>query len=55
MSKRLIATSLGFFVGWVGGAFFAFVSGMPAILAPVVGTMAAALVYRDPRGWIWTR
>jgi hypothetical protein len=30
-------------------------NGLTPALAPVAATLAGAVVYRDPRGWLWAR
>jgi hypothetical protein len=55
MKKRIAATILWFFTGWFVGAFVAFVAGLTPVLAPMLGTAAAAFVAGDPRHMIWTQ
>jgi hypothetical protein len=54
MTKRLLATALWFYAGWYGGALLADFLGVSAILGPIVGAAAAALIAGDPRRIIWT-
>ena len=51
MMKRIAASVLWFYAGWVAGAMLAFVLG----ISPILGTAAAALIAGDPRGIIWTK
>lgn len=53
MSKRNLATSLWFMVGWTVGAVIAFVAGLPSALALIVGVGFAAIVRWDPTGHLW--
>jgi uncharacterized membrane protein YoaK (UPF0700 family) len=53
MSKRNLATTLWFLVGWTLGLFLAFATGLPALLGPVLAVVFAAVVYRDPSGRLW--
>jgi hypothetical protein len=55
MKKRVLAAVLWFYAGWVVGALLAALIGISAILGPIIGISAAALVAGDPRGLIWTR
>ena len=54
MKKRIAAAILWFYAGWVVGAMFAFVTGLPPVLAPILATAAAAVVAGDPRRLIWS-
>ena len=55
MKKRIAATILWFYAGWVVGALFAFATGLTPALAPILGTAAAAIIAGDPRHMIWAR
>lgn len=54
MTKRLLATALWFYAGWYGGALLADFLGVSAVLGPIVGAAAAALIAGDPRRIIWS-
>jgi hypothetical protein len=54
MTKRLLATVLWFYAGWYGGALLADFLGISAVLGPIVGAAAAALIAGDPRRIIWS-
>ncbi len=54
MGKRLLATFLWFYAGWYAGAMVAWFLGIHAVLGPILGMAAAALVAFDPRGVIWS-
>lgn len=54
MLKRVLAALLWFYAGWYGGAILANLLGISAMLGPIVGAAAAALVAGDPRRIIWT-
>ncbi len=59
MKKRLLAVPLWFYAGWTAGAFADFVANtlgysIGPVLAPILGTAAAALFVGDPRRLIWT-
>ncbi len=53
MKKRVVATALWFYAGWVTGSVLAFFLSVNPILAPIVATAGAALIGWDPRGVIW--
>jgi uncharacterized membrane protein YoaK (UPF0700 family) len=53
MSKRNLATTLWFLVGWTLGLFLAFAAGLPSLLGPALAVVLAAVVYRDPSGRLW--
>ncbi len=55
MKKRTLATILWFYAAWYAGAMVAHVLGLSAVLGPILGTAAAAIVAGDPRRIIWTR
>jgi hypothetical protein len=53
MSKRNLATSLWFLMGWTFGLILASIAGIPSLAAPVLGVALAVVVYRDPSGRLW--
>jgi hypothetical protein len=55
MKKRVLAVFLWFYAGWYAGAILADFLGVSAVLGPVIGAAAAAIVVGDPRGLIWKR
>jgi len=55
MKKRITAAILWFYAGWFVGALVAFALGLPAALAPILATAAAAVIAGDPRRIIWAR
>jgi hypothetical protein len=55
MGKRIVATFLWFLCGWVVGDLFAYLLGLHEVLAPIIGTAAAALTAVDPLAVIWTK
>jgi hypothetical protein len=55
MKKRVLAAFLWFYAGWYAGALLADFTGVSAILGPILGAAAAAIVVGDPRGLIWKR
>jgi hypothetical protein len=54
MKKRVVATVLWFYAGWAFGAMIAFVTGLSAVLAPVLAVASAGMVGFDPRHLFWT-
>jgi hypothetical protein len=54
MTKRIVAGALWFFAGWYGGALLAEFIGVSALIGPVIGAVAAALVAGDPFRVIWS-
>lgn len=54
MTKRIVAGVLWFFAGWYGGALLADFLGVSALVGPVIGAAAAALVAGDPFRVFWT-
>lgn len=55
MSKRNLATSLWFLMGWTLGLIVAFAAGLPSLLGPVLAVLLAAIVRWDPSGRLWPR
>jgi hypothetical protein len=55
MKKRVLAAFLWFYAGWYAGALVADFLGVSAVLGPILGAAAAAIVVGDPRGLIWKR
>ncbi len=55
MKRRVLATALWFLAMWYVGAFAAYMLGVSSLLAPILGTAAAAIVAGDPRRLIWSR
>jgi hypothetical protein len=53
-TKRVLAAFLWFYTGWYAGAMLAELIGVSALLGPIIGVAAAALVVGDPRRIIWT-
>ena len=53
MTKRVLAAVLWFYTGWYAGAMLAEVLGVNALLGPIIGVAAAALVVGDPFQRIW--
>lgn len=53
MSKRNLATTLWFLMGWTLGLVLASTAGIPSLAAPVLGVALAAIVRWDPSGRIW--
>jgi hypothetical protein len=53
MKRRTLAGLLWFFVTWYGWSFVAAAVGVPELLGPVLGIIAAALVVGDPFDRIW--
>jgi hypothetical protein len=54
MTKRILATALWFYTGWYAGALLADFLGVSAVLGPIIGAAAAALIVGDPRRIIWS-
>ena len=54
MTKRVLAAVLWFYTGWYAGAMLAEALGVNALLGPIIGVAAAALVVGDPFRRIWT-
>lgn len=54
MNKRILAAVLWFFAGWYGWAIAAEFLGLPAVIGPMLGAAAAALIAGDPFHAIWT-
>ncbi len=55
MKKRILAAVLWFVAAWCVGAVIAFVAGLSPVIAPLAGTVAAAIVAGDPRAVIWRK
>ncbi|MBA2718062.1 MAG: hypothetical protein H0U52_02300 [Chloroflexi bacterium] len=55
MKKRIAASILWFYAGWVVGALFAFATDLTPALAPILATTAVAIIAGDPRRIIWTQ
>jgi hypothetical protein len=53
MNKRNVATLLWFLSGWSLALMLAAFAGLPAIYAPVMATLLAAVVRWDPTGRLW--
>jgi len=53
MSKRNLATSLWFLMGWTLGLMLVATAGLPSFVAPALGVLFAAIVRWDPSGRIW--
>jgi hypothetical protein len=51
--KRVIAALLWFNAGWTVGAFASWMTGVDALVGPLLGIVAAALIAGDPAGIIW--
>jgi hypothetical protein len=54
MNKRILAAVLWFFAAWYGWAIVAEFIGLPALIGPMLGIAAAALIAGDPFHAIWT-
>ena len=54
MTKRALAAVLWFYTGWYAGAMLAEIIGVNALLGPIIGVAAAALVVGDPFRRIWS-
>ena len=52
-AKRMLASILWFYAGWVVGAFVAMLCGFNDLIGPLVGVVAAALFAGDPLYLIW--
>jgi hypothetical protein len=55
MVKRIIATPLWFFAIWGLWDLVAFVSGAPAILAPLLAVAVSGFVALDPAHLFWPK
>ena len=55
MKKRLFATVLWFYATWYGWSILANMTGMPAMLGPVVALAVAVVIGLDPMHRIWTK
>jgi hypothetical protein len=53
MKKRIAVGALWLYAGWCLGAFIAWMLGVSAILGPVLGFAAAAVIAGDPFKVIW--
>ena len=53
MKKRVLASFLWFLTGWYAGAMLAELLHTTTALAPIMGAVAAGLIYADPRRAIW--
>jgi hypothetical protein len=53
--KRIAATLLWFYAFWYLGSMIAGLLGVPDLLGPILGPVAAIIVGVDPRGAIWAR
>ncbi len=53
MTKRVLAAVLWFYTGWYAGAMLAEMFGVNALLGPIIGVAAAALVIGEPGQRIW--
>ena len=50
MLKRTLILGLWFYTGWTFGALLSWAIGIPEIVGPVIGAVAAFIVAVDPRG-----
>jgi hypothetical protein len=53
MKKRLLVSGLWFFAGWCVGSLLAFALAVSALLGPILGIGAAAVVFIDPYNLLW--
>ena len=53
MTKRTVAAVLWLLAVWTVMGMVAAFTGMPSVIAPAVGLLVAALVWRDPTGRLW--
>jgi hypothetical protein len=55
MSKRLVSGPLWFVAVWGLVEFIEYFTGLPRVLGPLFGVVAAAFVMLDPFGLFWPR
>jgi hypothetical protein len=53
MVRRTVTAILWLFAIWTTVGAVAVYAGLPSIVAPALGLVVAALVWWDPRGWLW--
>lgn len=53
MKRRIAAALLWFYVGWLAWSIIAWVTALPEVGGPILGTVLAALFAGDPMGRIW--
>lgn len=53
MHRRTLAGLLWFFVAWYAWSFVVAAVGVPELIGPVLGILAAALIVGDPLDRIW--
>jgi hypothetical protein len=53
MTRRAATAFLWFLAVWVTVGALATLAALPAIIGPALGLAAGALVWWDPRGWLW--
>ena len=49
MLKRVLIVALWFYAGWTLGGLLSYATGMPDVLGPILGAVAALTIVIDPR------